>query len=256
MDYPPVSIIISFYRRLKNVERTLQAWSGLKYPYVEFVLIDDANEDKMQVLSMVDQFKRDNPNYGVVFLRNDERGKNTNILWNWGFKESIGEFVVYCHSDVIPSTKDILQVMVENYEGRRVSVIPYYLTQTMTNIMDAVDWKTNPRLLETLPGFWTDSSVNNQSRVQAKLLTLLTGQPRKDWEWFGLFRNNQEGYLWLDQDIAIREECLKREATSVSPALACCYHQWHPGHTLSMAPGYRYKTEREARLLDPAEIVP
>lgn len=256
MDYPSISIILSFYQRFDTFARTLISLSGLEYPSpIEFVFIDDRNEDRVEPKQMVDKFTQDNPNYSVMMLRNDVHNKNTNILYNWAFKESHNDFVIYCHQDIIISTKSILKIMLDHYIGNRVSIVPYYLTKSMTDIMDGVDWKTNPRLIETLPGFWTDKAVVNTTRVSANLLTLFTGQYRKDWEWFGLYRDNQEGYLWIDQDIAIREQCLHKDATSVPPNMACLYHQWHGGHVMTHAPGYRYKTEREARLLDLAEKV-
>jgi hypothetical protein len=141
--------------------------------------------------------------------------------------------------------------MIDSYQGKRISVATLFLNQEMTDAIDSVDWQHNAELIETLPGFWTDTSANNSNRQDASLLSHVSGQYRKEWEYLGLFRPDPLGYLWLDQDIHLREACLGRIAETAKGVKL--YHQAHAIPIFTQSPGYIYCTEREARLIDPAK---
>jgi glycosyltransferase involved in cell wall biosynthesis len=246
----PVSIIMAFCDR-PTFKNTLIGWSNLDYPDYEFIFIDDATGKIEQYKQMIDEFGK---SHRVTYLYVDPI-QNLNIVWNKGYKIASGEFIIFAMQDEIISNKQILHHMINEYDGKRINVLPYHLTQLWTDLMDNLDWKNNAELLETFPGFYSDKKALNWTRTGASLLSNITGQYRKDWDWFGLFRNDEKGYLWVDQDIAVREAFLGRVATTAKGVK--CYHQWHlpPNLSDNECQGYLYRNEREARLLDPAEGV-
>jgi glycosyltransferase involved in cell wall biosynthesis len=244
----PVSIIMAFCDR-PTFKNTLIGWSNLDYPDYEFIFIDDATGKILQYKQMIDEFGL---THKVKYLCFDPV-RNLNIAWNEGYKIASGEFIIFAMQDEIISNKQILHHMINEYDGNRINLLPLHMTKEWTELIDTVDWKNNPELIETFPGFYSSREVINFTRTDATLLSHVTGQYRKDWDWFGLFRTHEDGYLWIDQDVAIREVCLgKHPKTAVGVK---CYHQYHANHSVGVARnGYIYHTEREARLLDPAEV--
>lgn len=250
----PVSIIMAFCDR-PTFQNTLIGWSNLDYPDYEFIFMDNGTKKIDEYKKVIDEFGK---THKVKYLCFD-KAQNLNVAWNTGYKEASGDFIIFAMQDEIISNKQILYHLLEEYDNRRISLITLYLSPTMTNDMILLDWKNNPEVLETLDNFWREKVVLNFTRTSATVLSHISGQYRKDWDWFGLFRPHETGYLWVEQDVAIRESFLEKPAVT-----ACgvkCYHQAHRmGGSVTFFPsarcGYKYKTEREARLLDPAEGVP
>jgi hypothetical protein len=94
--------------------------------------------------------------------------------------------------------------------------------------------------------------TNTQRKASwaAGIYTYCTAQYRKDWEYMGLFREIVT-HLSADQDLVMREMCLKRPIDT--PPEICVYHQHHPSGSVLTGPGFIYRTEAQARLLEPAE---
>jgi glycosyltransferase involved in cell wall biosynthesis len=243
-----VSILMSVCYR-PTLWRTLESWSNLNWPDVEFLICDNASADKEDCARTVREANLPN----TVYYR-EEEPHSPSVRWNELYKKCTGDFVIITMQDEIISSKYIIQNMLDAYEdGVRVSVLPYELTEQMTNLLDTINWKTNPKLIEELPGFWTDPWCDNIHRKEAGLLTHTTGQFRKDWDYLGMFRP-EDGYLLQDRDIHLREQILKKPVHT--PKTVVTYHQYHersiPGKYIG-GPSFTYRTEREARLLDPVE---
>jgi glycosyltransferase involved in cell wall biosynthesis len=244
----PVSIIMSFCDR-PTFKNTLTGWSNLDYPDYEFVFVSNGSKNLTWSKSLIGEFGQ---SHKIKYIQLDKL-RNLNIAWNTGYKEATGEFIIFAMQDEIVSNKQVLHHMINEYDGNRINLLPLYMTKEWTELIDTVDWKNNPELIETFPGFYSSRVVLNFTRNNATVLSNVTGQYRKDWEWFGLFRTHEDGYLWIDQDVAMREACLGRQPKTA--ASVKCYHQYHSDHNVAVnRKGYIYHTEREARLLDPAEV--
>ena len=249
----PVSIIMAFCDR-PTFKNTLIGWSNLDYPDYEFVFIDNGTKKIDEYKQMIDEFGKTHKVKHHYF----DKARNLNVAWNFGYTQAEGDFIIFAMQDEIISNKQILHYMLEEYDGKRISLLPLYLTLDMINNMSLIDWKDNPELIETVNNFWGDKEAINFTRKNATVLSHISGQYRKDWDWFGLFRTHEIGYLWVEQDVAVREAFLGKPATT-----ACgvkCYHQAHKmGGSVTFVQsarcGYIYKTENEARLLEPAEGV-
>ena len=245
-----VSVIMSFGDRVTSLKRTLLAWSKVTYPDCEFVLVDNSSKNIDEVMSLVLDFK-ESTNHNVTFFRN-EKYKHVNLVWNWAAKDiAKGDYIVFAMQDEIV-TPDVINKMVE-YGDQRVSVNTLFLSEQMTNQLDSIEWDKNPHLIESLPGFWEfeDKGSTNSNKSDASLLSHIIGWTRSQWNWFGWFRDNERGHLWLDQDVVIRSRVLGIESQTVG----VCYHQFHPTPVDPkwLAPGYHPVNERQARLLEESE---
>lgn len=245
-----VSIMMSVTYR-PTLWRTLESWSNLNWDDVEFLICDNGSENPELLKNIVV-----GSGLPVTQYIRREVGTVASVVWNELYKLATGDFIIITMQDEIISTKDIIQCMLEEYvDGERVSLIPFELDEEMTLQLDTVDWKNNPELIETLPRFWEDEWCANSTRVEigAGLLTHTTGQYRKDWDYLGMFRW-EEGYLLQDRDIHLREQVLKKAVHT--PRTVVTYHQfhkrWFPEKYIK-GPSFTYRTEREARLLDPVE---
>jgi len=246
-----VSVIMSFTDRTRNLKNTLASWSKVTYPDCEFILVDNGGKNINETIGPVMDFQR-STNLPVTFSRN-ENYVHVNRVWNRAAKEiSDGEYVVFAMADEIV-TPDILDKMVA-YRDKRCSVNTYFLSQDMSNNLPE-GWLDNPKLIESLPGFgeYENKGTINMNQKDASLLSHVIGWTRERWEWFGWFRDNDKGHLWLDQDIVIRSRVLGIKSETVEGI--SCYHQFHLS-TIDpawIAPGYHPINERQARLLEESE---
>jgi len=250
-----VSVVIALKDKPKNLKRCLEAWDEVWYPNLEFILVDDGSKDDYLWNVYFDFIDR-HESARVLRLESDH-DRTPAVAFNTGFKASTGDFVIFTDEDLIFGCPDLVKRMLNNYhEGHRVTLKTFFLDAYHTDLLDGIDWIDHPQLLHTLGGFWEyyryDAQTTNKwlfDHWHNPVVTFLTGQYRKDWEYIGLFREDKS-HLTRDQDIVMREIALNREATTL-PKIAC-YHQYHPFPQVYVAPGYRYENENQARLLEPA----
>lgn len=243
-----VSIIMSFTDRLVSLRNTLAAWSRITYPDCEFILV--SNGCKQNAYDIVTEF-RENTNHLVGLIRYDNY-LHVNRVWNRIAKEFYSnDYVIFAMMDEIISDYDIVQKMIA-YGNQRATINTYFLGEKMAL---PEGWENNPKLIETIPGFWDyeDKGSANRDKVDASLLSHIIGWPRERWDWFGWFRDNERGHLWLDQDVVIRSRVLGIKSETVKDVV--CYHQWHEQKVdpMWLAPGYHPVNERQARLLEESE---
>lgn len=240
---PHVSIIMSVTNRPRNFLNTLKAWYGINYPKKYYDVSIIAN-------GAVDNFVRDYVDFFSVLMPISlyyEPASNLNVIWNKYGKQSIGDYVVFAMMDEIISHRDILQHMV-NVKNRRSSIFTYFMDeeQTKNTVVD---------------GKWFDGTPYRgkpyTDQTNAALLSHITGNYRRNWEWFGWFRDNPTGRWWIDQDVYLREKCLSDITNTpfwaVTPKGVYCLHQYHSViENEDSELGYIYVTKEQALLKDPA----
>ena len=248
----PVSVVIAVKDRLESLKNCLYCWRRQDYPEQEYIIVDDGSSAKDGVEAMVYSFQL--PNASIVRIENT-RDRTPAIAWNAGFSHANGEFVIFTGGDLILSGWNIISEMVKQYIDRRISLTAYFLSKDQTTSLHTVDWKNEPKLIETLSGFWDtriywQDNKNIRDGWGAGLVSHVHGATKERWKWFGLFRS-EDGHLVSDQDVYLREHQLGQYATTAAGIWA--YHQWHPTPSTMAMPGYKYKSDDEARLLVPAE---
>lgn len=245
-----------------HLRNTLYSWSRLNTPF-EFTLVS-TNKDGTQV---VEEIAKDFSFITrVVEPPEDdtsEKWARTARSWTREGKKSLGDYVIFAMEDEIVGDYNILDVFLSLKHPYRASTRTYFLSPNETYDLDSLGWKDNPRVLEEYPDFWSHTSVqgadNGSNTVRtacdASLHAHIIGAPREHWEYMNWFRTEKYGYFWLDQDMVLRENLLKRPCLTL-PIPVCCYHQWHPLLPISTEDrefeGFLYETEAQARLLEPA----
>jgi len=247
-----VSVILAVKNRKSFLNRALYSWSIQIYPDYELIIVDDNSEEDLRVAVWNWNKKIKNLHYHKISSSSD---RTPATAWNFGYCQSQGEFVIFTGADLILSSEYMIQHMINSYVGRRVSVQNLFLSRLNTWMLHFIDWKSNPRAIESLPGFWKYRywpDIDNRGlkiHWEANITTYLTGQRRCDWEWLGLFREDDTQYT-ADQDIYLREQVLHRTATTVKDV--CTYHQWHKRPKIRVGRSRVYENELQARLIDRA----
>ena len=237
---PLVNVIMSVTNRPQNLINSLDAWAKIEYPYFYFTIVDNGSGNpELENIAMEHKDV-----LRTVFFREPSK-KNINVIWNKYGKMSSGEYVIFSMMDEIISHRDIIQKMIDCSQESRVSIFTYFMTLNETMRIEEFNWRNDPTVI---PRPYTDQTT-------AGLISHITGNFKKNWEWFGWFRDNPQGHLWIDQDLHLRELCLGAKYHCRTPRDVYCLHQYHKNSPPfdTKEPGYQYKTEAQARLLEPAE---
>ena len=258
-----VSIVMGARGRPNATRRALQSYTKLSYPDWELLFIDVLHAD-VNLVGIYEEFKDKLP---IRYLSLQENIKQyipdvttwtPATTWNYGIKQSEGEFVITCSADIILSYPNMIEKFLTQYRRNRLSVTTYFLNGDMTNALDTFDWLSDPDSVQALPGFWDTpiwGGMPNRAMGLAGLITFITGQPKEMWEYVGLFRTDLS-HLVNDQDLMLRDVALGRGVDTLNGYY--CYHQAHiepmmPHGVNIMYPGWTYQNEAQARLLEPAK---
>lgn len=233
---PSVSIVMSTGNRPRNLRNALASWSRIDYPDFDFTLVINGTESD-EVKSIAEEYRE--PLHMQV--RRWETQTNINVTYNEYGRSARGEYVIFAMADDIVVHRDVVQRMMAVGEGCRVVLAPYMFDDFQTDAIRPAEWTDDPIIGQPWPV------------VPDTLLSHVMGNWKKDWDWFGWFVTLHKGHLWIDQNLHLREKVLDRRAVTCKDTW--CIHQAHPGENMSAwtAPGFVYRTEREARLLDDAE---
>ena len=242
-----------------NVRRTLQSYTKLSYKNYELVFIDITNNGN-DLEYLYEEFKDKLPIRRVVLpeftkMWTPETTWTPATTWNYGIRHSEGKFVIVTGGDILLSSPDLIEKFLDQYKGRRNAVLTHFISISMVDSLDGMDWMGDPRMVQNLSGYWdgVENGNINTNRTTAGHTTYLTGQPREDWEWIGLFRTDLS-HLVNDQDLHIRENFVNRSAGTLEDYIG--FHQAHPiDEPISyegISPGWNYHSEAQARLQEPA----
>lgn len=208
-----VSVICAVKDRLTAFERCLYSWKSQVYPDFEFIVVDDGSKE--DVLSMAKNYFPD-----VKYKRLESmKDRTPAVAWNEGFKLSEGDFVIFTGCDLILSHNDAIQDILDSYRGNRVSVLTYFLSPEATNALDSIPWRENPDVIMDTNNFWNYVSYNqthaNHEIKLAGLTTYVTGQMRSDWEFIGLFRDEERRIVQFCQSYADADKILVADGGSL-----------------------------------------
>lgn len=246
LENPPlISVIIAVKDRVKSFRNTLWSWGSQNYPFQEYIIVDDGSQDMAGIAAAVAEANL--PNWQLI--RIDHPGDRSPARpWNEGFKHVKGDFIVVTGCDLILSTPNLLTMMYRQYHGaRRISVLNRWLDGDLARYVDILDWKSDPTIFETIPGFWSGGARPNLGITAAGIHTYCTGQSIREWEWMGKFVD-ADHYMAADTNLVHREQFLGRGCDTLMGA--CTYHQDHKwANVPTDAPVPDYDTVEKARLL-------
>jgi len=117
-----VSVIISVYKKKRELEILLTAFSMQTYTDFDVIIADDGSGEK--ILEFINEFRK-NCKYTITFLTQEDIGFRKNKILNEAIKTTESDYLIFLDSDCIPH-KDFVKAHIENSEentvlfGRRV----------------------------------------------------------------------------------------------------------------------------------------
>lgn len=264
MALPSVSVIMCTggYKPV-HLRNTLYSWSMSTHP-LEFILVCTNHENIGAVNTIAGDFPFISRVVEPPSTDDSEKWARTARSWTREGKNSSGEYVIFAMEDEIIGSYDLVLEFLHFGYPYRTSTRTFFLSNYETAELDSLNWRSDPKVLESYPDFWghtsvqgADSGPNNiRLEISAELHAHIIGAPREHWEYMNWFRAEKHGYFWLDQDMVLRERLVGRPCATL-PEPNCCYHQWHPLLEISDVDrefeGYLYENEAQARLLEPAK---
>lgn len=272
---PDLSVVFPVHHRLDLLERTLAAWRNQRGGLdIELIVADDSDCASAAAAQ-----------YGAVYipvLKYVYR-KGPVTSWNEGLRAATGRVLACTHPEIIPDN-DVARYFVGVCEGRPElcadlgpvwdgidsppmdiralgshavrATLPVYRLQESAPI-DAMDWRTNVKALEGLPGFWSfelpdfeaDGHTNDAIRRYPRFFwNNLFAMRRELWEWMNFHRPTEEWGM-DDTDFQERNQYL-RILFVYGRNQPCGYHQHHQGTCRGGLHGFHQWTDEEcARLV-------
>jgi biofilm PGA synthesis N-glycosyltransferase PgaC len=116
--YPKTSLIVATYNEENTLPSKLKNVLELSYPkeLLELVIIDSGSTDRTP--EIVEDFKRQNPNMNIIFIREKERLGKTHAL-NIAYPKATGTLKIISDSDALLD-KSALKKIVSNFNDETV----------------------------------------------------------------------------------------------------------------------------------------
>lgn len=176
-----VSVLIPYFQgRRALLERTLWLLSRQTYDDYDVWILDDGSDENVKELC------------GSKIIYEQVRGpgahpRASNMAWNHGYERCEGEFIILTHPEYMPPL-DAIEQIVDQYDGSaRLEPTAFALPFVAQTQIDAIDWKIDVDLLQTLPNFWTFRTPWGWTNFEAKEWHhhfAFTGQTREAWDIF------------------------------------------------------------------------
>ena len=247
-----ISVVVAIKDRFSLLRNCLDSWSDHDYPDYEMILVDDGSQRPDFIVGATKEYSTKISDLSYIRI-DGTQDRTPTVAWNAGIRKSTGDFVIVTSGDLIISQKDLLKKMIEGVKERtRLSVLTFFLSSAMTDALNTIPWRDNPTIIQSLPGFMdfdpTHPTKNRDRKASwlAGIHTYLTGQLKKDWEYFGLFREDNI-HLVADQDVHLRE--IQLRWTVDTPKEIHAYHQFHAPPKVTAGGSFSYKTDEQGRLL-------
>lgn len=108
---PKVSIVITCYRNLDVLKKTLPMWKGVRYPEYEIILVDDGSPQDSGIQEYVESLDSNTLHYRYYY---NDSGDVYSIASarNIGIWNSTGSRIIFCDSDICPDVYFIMEHMI------------------------------------------------------------------------------------------------------------------------------------------------
>lgn len=192
-----VSILIPYYNRREQFERSLWLLTRQSHANLSIVIIDDGSKPDQKIDDLVSPFY---PRVKVIRIRKSGAPpRSPNKAWNAAFQMSNGEFVITSHPEIMVP-KDAVERILINHEGPQRSVPIQFCIATAEQYhrIDRVRWKESLDELKRLPDFWSAMGpwgYSNLSADQYRSHLSFSGGYRDDWLETAFDLQVDEGFL-------------------------------------------------------------
>lgn len=119
MNNPLVSVIIATYRRDVSLKKALESLKKQTYKHFEIILVDDNDNEKWNtiVFSIIDEFKRNNPEIPLTFFQNHPQ-KGSAQTRNKGIELSKGKYITFLDDDDLYLPNKIISQVLKMEEAK------------------------------------------------------------------------------------------------------------------------------------------
>lgn len=263
-----LSVVIAHKNRPHLLARSLACWRNQRAaPGLELLVVDDGSDELPSLAAAT---------YDATIVqtaRPSADRRNPSVAWDTGLRAAWGEVIACCGAEMMPD-RDCARFLYEAPMGigeewdlythgqpvksaRGLSEFTVCASVPMLALpnvdIDVVDWRSDPRHLETLAGFgevmtslWRTNNAIRQT--QGYISHSLFSMRRELWQWINYIRHTQD---YGTDDVELHHRCVRLGIAHVYAVnTPYVYHQWHAPHAgTSCADLQIPETEDEARLL-------
>lgn len=223
-----ISLIIPIYKKKEFVEAVLETINFQTYKNFEVIVAEDDN-----TLGNFIEKIRENLNYKLIHVQQEDKGYRRNTALNNGVKISTGKLIVVVDQDCMLHSK-FLEEYAKNYEkadlftGRRFNLGEKYSKKILKN---------KKRKFNLLGLLFSDSPIKKfpdaiyapwlSFKRNSRILGSNFGIKREILEKINGFNEDYVGYGWEDVDLQRRVEMAGGTKKSMKNK-AIQYHLYHP----------------------------
>jgi glycosyltransferase involved in cell wall biosynthesis len=232
-----ISIIVSFYQRLKYLEYCLDALELCRDDFYEVVIADDGSDESC-VGTLKEKIKK--YNYPIVHAWHPKDGFRVSAARNNGIRHARGDYFIFFDCDFVALPGTIRCHIEKAKSGQYVAGLCKYLTEEQTGILFSrgVDLEMLERFYRELP----DKQIQSDHKrfiLHYMLRRFHLVNPRKercsthfsinrkDMEYINGYDENFKGWGGEDEDMAYRMALAGFRGKSIIPT-ARILHLWHP----------------------------
>lgn len=218
-----VSILIAVHNRADLLRRNLWTLTRQTTP-CEIVVVDDGSTEDVEGVAK---------SAGVEYYRMREPSppghpnlRGPNLAWWHGFRRCKGSFIILSHPEILVPLNGV-EVMLQEHTPKLRSVpILYFLSKSIQDQIDSVDWKDDVHLIKSLPefgGVMSHWGYYNHEAPNWRHHVCFTGMLKEDWEAQGFLPEVAE-FGNDDSWLHIYERSIGRKINKVALEV---YHQFH-----------------------------
>lgn len=262
---PKVSYMVSTYNRQWQLCRSLETLARQTFREFEVIIVDDGST---QDLSHV--FSKFRPYLQLKTIRRGRPGWTS--CPSGAFKEALpqarGEVIAIAHPEMMldyEAMEYIYLGCLGELESDKVhywtigqpggsemwvSLKPLFIDRIF-ELIDTVDWHTDIRLLQTLPGFWEavgfSHAPNSWHAAKDDYPWWFVGGARKDasiWQAMPVFRGHGIIDMWLCDHRRLNDY------VEVTPRQPLCYHQPHQKSAVGLRGEQEDRSRHAKRMTD------
>lgn len=186
-----ISIIIPLYNREKTIIKTLESIEKQTYKDIEVIIINDGSTDNSE-RAVAEYLKKIESNISYYFF--NQKNSGAPVARNRGFKESKGEYVLFCDADAILKP-DALEVMLSALNKNPGASYAYSSFNWGKRFFKLDEF--NPEKLKKMPCIHSLSLIRRGDFPHSGWDENL--KKFQDWDlWLGMLEKGKIG-LWIPQ---------------------------------------------------------
>lgn len=184
-----ISVIIPLFNREKTIVNTLKSIDRQTYTDLEVIIVNDGSTDESEK-KVANYLKKTSTNIPYSFFNQSNRGAP--VARNRGFKESKGDYVLFCDADAIlePDALETMLKALENNPGASYAYSSFNWGKKLFKLDEF-----NPKKLKKMPYIHSMSLIRREDFPQSGWDENI--KKFQDWDlWLSMLQEGKIG-LWI-----------------------------------------------------------